>query len=219
MAILSDFTDVTYFGIDSTSNFLGQARFFNSALFARPTWDFAIGGGDVGFELLHMFDHSINGGRVDGGTLQLINHSSWIVDDPTTPFPVYQIYFGTNAGSAGKISEVIGGSCTSGIRINNPNPANVVQAWINFDFTPNPASTIPRELTSPLLLAFPGSTANPLTLAWPGDVGYFGLFQTADLSPPAAWIPITNTPFYSNNQWTLTLPVTDPPSFYRLRAP
>ena len=43
MAILSDFSDMSHDGISSTSNFLGQARFFNSALFARPTWDFARG--------------------------------------------------------------------------------------------------------------------------------------------------------------------------------
>jgi Pectate lyase superfamily protein len=217
MAILSDFNDLTYYGIDSTSDFLGQARFFNSALFARPTWDLALDGGDVGFELLHMFDHSINGARVDGGTLHLVNQSSWIAYDQT--FPVYQIYFGTNAGTPGKISEVICGSATSGVQYSNPNPANIVKAWVNFDLTTTPAPTVPLELTSPQLLASAPPAGNGLALAWPGDVGYFGPFQTTGLSTPATWLPVTNPPCYSNSQWTLTLPATNAHAFYRLRAP
>ena len=216
MAILCDFTDMTLVGINSTSNFLGQARFFNSALFARPTWDFIVGGGDVRFDLLHMFDHSINGGRVDGGTLHLVNKSSWIAYDQT--FPVYQIYFGTNAGTPGKVSEVICCSATSGVHYSNPNAANAVKAWVNFPLQSLVANT-PRELASPQLLASPAADPSSLILAWPGDVGYFGLFQTSGLFPSATWLAVTNTPYYSNNQWALTFPGTNSAAYYRLAAP
>ena len=107
LAILADYDDLTNatVGVSSTGDFQGRARFFNSALFARPDWDFIIGGGDIGFDLIHMFDHSINGARVDGGTLHLINKSSWIAYDQT--FPVYQIYFGGGAGTAGNNSMLV----------------------------------------------------------------------------------------------------------------
>lgn len=164
-----------------------------------------------------MFDHSINGGRVDGGTLHLVNQSSWIAYDQT--FPVYQIYFGTNAGTPGEISEVICGSATSGVQFTNPNPANIVKAWVNFDLKEVPAPTVPRELASPPLMARATAVGQMLSLAWPGDVGYFGLFQTTDLSAPATWLCPTNPAYYSNSQWTLTLSATNARSLYRLRAP
>jgi hypothetical protein len=216
MAILCDFTNMTLIGINSTSNFLGQARFFNSALFARPTWDFTVGGGDVRFDLLHMFDHSINGGRVDGGTLHLVNKSSWIAYDQT--FPVYQIYFGPNAGTPGKISEVICCSATSGVNYTNSNAANPVKAWVNFPLLSLVPNT-PHQLTSPQLLASPSADPNSLTLAWPGDIGYFGLFQTSGVFPSATWLAETNTPYYSNNQWVLTFPASNSAAYYRLAAP
>jgi hypothetical protein len=164
-----------------------------------------------------MFDHSINGGRVDGGTLHLINQSSWIANDQT--FPVYQVYFGTNAGTPGRISEVICGSATSGVQYSNPNPANVVQAWANFDLSAMPAPTVPHELSPPPLTASAAAGGTPLALAWPGDVGYFALFQSSGLSTSPTWTTLTNLPWFANNQWTLTLPATNAPGYYRLRAP
>ncbi len=217
MAILSDFTNVTLYGIDSTSNFLGQARFFNSALFASPTWDFDLWGGDVGFDLLHMFDHSANGARVDGGVLHLINQSSWIADNGT--FPVYEIYFSTNAGAPGKVSEVICGSATSGVQYTNPNPANPVLAWVNFDLSSSPPATTPYIPPPPELLAGQATPGTTLSLAWPASEGYFGLFQATNLAPPIAWLPLTNTPWYSAGQWSLTLPVTNAQAAFRLQAP
>ena len=131
---------------------------------------------------------------------------------------MYQIYFGTNAGTPGKISEVIGCSATSGVHYSNPNPANPVMAWVNFPLQAL-VPTTPHELTSPPLLAAPAADPNALTLAWPGDVGYFGLFQTSGLFSPATWLAVTNTPYYSNNQWSLTFPVANPAAYYRLAAP
>ena len=217
MAVFTDFGDLSAVGISSTSDFAGQARFFNSALFAPLEWDFIIGGGDIGFELLHMFDHSINGGRVDGGTLHLINKSSWIAYDQT--FPVYQIYFGAGAGTAGRISEVIGCSAANGVQYDNPNPDNIVKAWANFPLLTTPPTPI-YELTSPLLSSSWDVAGKALTLSWPGDIGYFGLYQTLSLSPPpTTWAATTNLAVYSNNQWTVTLPRDNLRAFYRLKAP
>jgi Pectate lyase superfamily protein len=218
LAILADYQDVTNstVGITSTSNFLGHVRFFNTALFGRPHWDFIIGGGDVGFDLFHMFDHSINGARVDGGTLHLINKSSWIAYNQT--FPVYQIYFGPDAGTPGKISEVICCSASNGVEYTNANPANVVQAWVNFPLlTLTP--TTPYTLSPPQLLSSLDEVGSNFKLYWQGDIGYFGLYQTSDLTPPVEWTEITNTPLYSNNQWFVTLPLNTPRACYRLKTP
>lgn len=218
LAILADFEDLNNIavGVSSTSDFQGRARFFNTALFARPDWDFIIGGGDVGFELLHMFDHSINGGWVSGGTLHLINKSSWIASDQT--FPVYQITFGAGAGTPGKISEIIGCSAANGVQYNNSNPANIVKAWVNFPLLTAPAIP-PYELSPPQLLSSWGATGDALNLSWSGDIGYFDLLETAILAPHASWTVVTNPPVYSNGQWNVSLPAGHTSAFHRLRAP
>jgi hypothetical protein len=100
----------------------------------------------------------------------------------------------------------------------NPNAANPVKAWVNFPLQSLVANT-PHELSSPQLLASPAADPTSLALAWPGDVGYFGLFQTSGVFPSATWLTVTNVPYYSNNQWALTLPATNPAAYYRLAAP
>ncbi len=216
MAVFDDFADLSAVGISSTSGFAGQARFFNSALFAPLDWDFIIGGGDIGFDLLHMFDHSINGGWVSGGTLHLINKSSWIAYDQT--FPVYQIYFGPGAGSPGKISEIIGCSAANGVQYENSNPNHAVKAWANFPLL-TATATPPYELAAPQLTSRRDAAGGALKVSWPGDIGYFGLFQTTDLSPPATWAAVPTAPLYSNDQWTVSLPATNSRAWFQLRAP
>ncbi len=212
MAVFTHYGDLSPVGVSSSSNFQGVGRFFNTSLFAQPAWDIIVGGGDIRFELLHMFDHSINGARVDGGTLHLVNKSSWIAYDQT--FPPFQITFGANSGTPGKISEIIGCSASNGVQYSNANPANVVQAWINFPLLTLPATTS-YELASPRLLA--GMNADgSRKLAWPGNLGYFDLFQTVNLSSP--WVTVTNTQVYLNSQWTVTVPGADTNAFFRLRA-
>ncbi len=218
LAILADYDDLTNttVGISSTSDFQGRAHFFNTSLFARPDWDFIIGGGDIGFDLIHMFDHSINGGWVGGGTLHLVNKSSWLAYDQS--FPVYQIYFTAGAGTPGKISEVIGCSAGNGVQVNNVNPANVVKAWVNFPLLTAPL--IPTyELSQPQLLSSWDAAGKNLTFSWPGDIGYFGLYETTNVTPPATWTATAKTPDYLNGQWKVTLPATNGLGFYRLKAP
>jgi hypothetical protein len=215
MAIFADYPDLTNatVGIISASNYVGQTRYFNTSLFARPAWDFIVGGGDIGFDLIHMFDHSINGARVDGGTLKLINKSSWIAYNQT--FPVYQVYFGANAGSPGKLSEIVGCSAANGVQYTNNNPTNVVKAWANFSLLP--LTPVPSYELKPPVLQFNNSSS--LAVSWPGDIGYFGCYGAMSLNPPIAWLPVTNTPIFSSNKWTVSLPVFDAKCFYRLQSP
>lgn len=216
MAVFSDFGDVSPVGVVSTAGFQGRARLFNSALFARQDWDFIVGGGDIGFDLFHMFDHSINGGRVDGGVLHLVNHSSWIAYDQT--FPVYQIAFGSEAGLSGKVSEVIGGSAANGVQYVNSNPANPVKAWANFPIL-SLVPTAPRELAAPALSSAFDAAGPALQFTWPGDIGYFDLWEATDIAVPAGWSTVTNLQVYSNDRWTVTIPQPSTNRFWRLHAP
>ncbi|HEY5913173.1 MAG TPA: CotH kinase family protein, partial [Verrucomicrobiae bacterium] len=59
-------------------------------------------------------------------------------------------------------------------------------------------------------------SALSLNLAWPSNSGEFRLHMTTNLEP-AFWVPLTNTPVFSNGQWRLALsPLTNETSFYRL---
>jgi len=47
MVTLADYPDLTGYGIISTTNFQGKARFFNAPLWGGREWDYVIQGGDV----------------------------------------------------------------------------------------------------------------------------------------------------------------------------
>ena len=87
-------------GVMSTASFQGTARFFNLALFSEPTWDFIVGGGDVGFDLVHMLNHAFNGSSVSGGVFHLINSGAYITYNGASNFPPYSVNFAPGAGTA-----------------------------------------------------------------------------------------------------------------------
>ncbi len=62
----------------STTNFQGTARFTSSVLWGGTYLDFNINGGDVGFDLVHMDNHSFIGSIVNGGVFHLVNNSAYI---------------------------------------------------------------------------------------------------------------------------------------------
>jgi autotransporter-associated beta strand protein len=209
-------------GVISTTNFLGTARFFNSALFGGPEWDFIVGGGDVGFDLVHMLDHAFNGSSVDGGCLHLINNGAYITYNGTSDFPPYNVTFGTNAGLPGIISEIIGGYAYNGWSYANANTNNPVNVWQDYalsSYTTLSQTNQFDELqpASPELLVQLDSPSQNLVLQWPAYTGTYQLFSTPALTPPIAWAPVTNSIMYSNGQWKVSLPLDSGGSeFYRL---
>ena len=63
-----------------------------------------------------------------------------------------------------------------------------------------------------------------LTLQWPDNgarelPSQPDLYYTPDLTTPVVWTLMTNTPVYSNGQWTLKAPATNNQGFYRLQQP
>jgi hypothetical protein len=119
------------FGVQSTANFHGTARLFNTILFASPHLDFDINGGDVGAVNMHMNGHSYIGSQVNGGVFHLINCSSNQASGGPSDHPPYTVAFQAQAGLPGKTSEVIGNYTRSGYTVKNDGsvPVNV---WGNF---------------------------------------------------------------------------------------
>lgn len=56
-------------------------------------------------------------------------------------------------------------------------------------------------------------------LSWPQWAGNLDLYTSTNLASPSAWTLVTNSPVISNNQFILTLPMTNTGQFYRLQPP
>jgi len=82
-----------------------------------------------------------------------------------------------------------------------------------------PASATP-EAPAPIPLAASLSSGSQIMLSWTTNDNGAGwtLYYAADLTPPTTWIVMTNTPFLSNGQWNVALPInTNSAGFYRLQ--
>ncbi len=62
-------------------------------------------------------------------------------------------------------------------------------------------------------------SANSLNLNWPGWASDWELCSTTNLTPPVAWLPVTNFAASNSGQFTVTLPVNGGIQFFRLLAP
>lgn len=74
-----------------------------------------------------------------------------------------------------------------------------------------------------ILLPLPalGMTVSPnaLTLSWPGWASDWSLYATTNLTPPVAWLPVTNTVGSNAGVFSVTLPIGPGTEFFRLRSP
>jgi hypothetical protein len=76
----------------------------------------------------------------------------------------------------------------------------------------------------PPLSIQPASSSQGLTLQWPDNgarelPSQPNLYYAPDLIMPVVWTLMTNTPIYSNGQWSLTASATNNQGFYRLLQP
>jgi hypothetical protein len=130
----------------STTNFQGTARFTGSVLWGGTYLDFVVNGGDVGFDMAHMDNHSFIGSIVNGGVFHLINNSAYIAYNGTSNFPPYNVTFGPGAGLPGKTSEFIGCYAYNGCGALNPNTNNPLAAWNDYALSSyaefNPAAPV-----------------------------------------------------------------------------
>jgi hypothetical protein len=106
---------------------------------------------------------------------------------------------------------------------------SATDAWLDaaidefriYDGRLTPAQLAANNLAGPNALALPislsmSAAASNLTLTWPS----FGIGFTAQSSPAlganAVWSPVGGSPILSSNQWWLTLPAMNNPTFIRL---
>jgi T5SS/PEP-CTERM-associated repeat protein len=219
LAIFADYPDLdtNTVGVISSNSFAGTARFFNTALFGGPYWDFIVGGGDVGFSQVHMLDHSFLGSRVDAGVFHLVNNGAYISYNGASNFPPYNVAFGAGAGITGKASDMIGCYAYNGCSFENSSPNNPLLAWVNYNLATPLIAVSSYALTPPLLSINSTQTMQSATLTWPNGVGAFDLYYTPSLVPPISWTLITDTPLFLNNQWSVALTNNTPGGFYRLQ--
>jgi autotransporter-associated beta strand protein len=116
----------------STTNFEGTARFTSSVLWGGTYLDFDVNGGDVGFDLVHMDNHSFIGSVVNGGVFHLVNNSAYISYGGTSNFPPYNVTFGAGAGLAGRTNEFIGSYAYNGCGMINLAANNPVACWNDY---------------------------------------------------------------------------------------
>ena len=210
MVTLADYPDLTGYGILSTTNFQGKARFFNAPLWGTREWDYVIQSGDVGIALAHMDYLSSFGSKVDGGVFHLINAG---MEGNTSSY--YTVPFNSaNAGTPGKLSEIIGNYAWTGVTNTLTNAGNPVSRWGNFGIN-NLVAQTPLDVTSPKLLLM---TSGPdYVLTWTNNMGAFDLYTTPNLASFTSWSAVAAEPYFGTNRWTVTVPVVSVSQFFRLQ--
>ena len=61
------------------------------------------------------------------------------------------------------------------------------------------------------------STGQTVQFSWSPDAVDFQLEQSTSAGPGASWVPVTSRPVLQNGRFTLTVPLTSPVQFFRLR--
>lgn len=106
-------------------------------------------------------------------------------------------------------------------------PATAPQGWFISSTATDPAgntgefSPLVAVEPYPLLSIAPlGSPPTSVALSWTNTALGYVVDTTTNLSPPAIWVVLTNTPISTNGQWLLTLPIESiPERYYRLTLP
>jgi hypothetical protein len=152
------------------------------------------------------------GSEVDGGVIHLINGG---FEGNTSLF--YTVPFtSTIPGVPGRLSEIIGCYAWTGVNDTLVNPANPVNAWGNFGIN-NLVSHPVFTVTPPQLVFNPMAANQTVALTWTNNMGAFNLYSASSLATPAAWAPVTTTPYFSSNRWTVVDSSADSAQrFYRL---
>jgi hypothetical protein len=75
-----------------------------------------------------------------------------------------------------------------------------------------------QAIPVPALRLSPPSQGH-FSVSWTNNGGSFALEQATNLTPPVAWLSVTNVPVSTNNFMVTTLAVTNQSIFYRLMVP
>ena len=55
-------------------------------------------------------------------------------------------------------------------------------------------------------------------ISWPATYTTYSLFGTTNLVPPVIWSAVTNTPSIQGDDWMVTIPTDQAPSYFQLEA-
>ncbi len=121
----------------TTTNFQGTVRLFNSPIWGSHNNDYIVNGGDVDVELAHLWQYADAGTKVNGGAFNLINCGAFNVVDGGSGSPVYNLTFGTNAGTSGITNQVIGCFSYSGWNVADNNVTNPLDVWMDYAISNN----------------------------------------------------------------------------------
>jgi autotransporter-associated beta strand protein len=116
----------------TTTNFQGTVHLFNSPIWGSHNNDYIINGGNVDVELAHLWQYAYEGTEVNGGSFQLVNCGAFNVVDGGSGSPVYNLTFGTNAGTSGITNQVIGCFSYSGWNVADNNVTNPLNVWMDY---------------------------------------------------------------------------------------
>ncbi len=67
-------------------------------------------------------------------------------------------------------------------------------------------------------LTVSNGTGGTISLGWPESGADFALYTATSLTPPVAWMLVTNAPVWTNNQWRVTLARGAAASYFRLQG-
>jgi hypothetical protein len=87
-------------------------------------------------------------------------------------------------------------------------------ADMRFDLSLSAAALVPTD-TALDLVSSVGGTA----LRWPFEAGLFQLYSATNLSPPAFWMRVPDSPVFTNGYWVVPVPIrSNQARFYRLQT-
>lgn len=205
----------------STTNFQGTARFTSSILWGGTYLDFVVNGGDVGFDMVHMDNHSFIGSVVNGGVFHLINNSAYISYSGTSNFPPYNVTFGAGAGLPGRTNEFIGCYAYNGCSLANLATNNPVNCWNDYalanDAVLDPTQPVIYNLSPDGSILYEDTNQLSFIVLTPAGVTPGNVQVTVDgtiqtnltFSGPATSLGVTYPGLTLNRTHTVAIAITD----------
>ncbi len=114
----------------SATNYQGTVRIFNSPICSSPVWDYVINGGDIGLELVHLYQYANSGIQINGGVFHLVNAGALNIVHGSSG--AFNLMLGASAGIAGKTNEFIGNYSFNGYTFTNLNSGNPANVWVDY---------------------------------------------------------------------------------------
>jgi len=130
----------------------------------------------------------------------------------------YNLWRSTNNGAS---YQLLAGSLTGGSYVD----ATAANGQFNYyevtaaDACGSGGNSLATAVNLPLPAISLSAGGSGLALAWPGWANDWNLYSASNLTPPIAWVLVTNVAGSNNGQFNLTLPLNTPAQYFRLSSP